>query len=269
MLFKNKKCSKCGHLYEEVLDECPFCSTPNKQCGELGIPKKLIMLPWLNQGLLFIIGLVGLVILQILFSSIFGQAFGETSLLAVLLANVVPYFCVVLMLIGSVVLYRKKFFNSFKKPYDFLIGLGFGLILLLLSLLYSNVFLKLFDIGVNNNQKTFESLVASYPVFCLIIFGFVAPLVEEMTYRVGLFSLLYRVNKYVAFVAVIIIFGLIHFDFTGDMKIELLNLPNYLMAGLLFCLAYRFGGLPACLTAHTLNNVVSIVATIIMLKNGQ
>ena len=269
MLFKNKKCFKCNREYEEVLDECPHCFTPNKDYVELGIPKKLIMLPWLNQIGLFAIGLIGLVIFQILFSIIFSSALGQSNSLAILLSNVIPYILIVLALLFSLITFRKKIFNSFKKPYDFLIGFGFGMIIIGISYLYTNVFLESLNIGSNNNQSTFEMLVTDYPVLTLLIFGIVAPTVEELTYRVGLFSLGYRVNKYVAYVIVIIIFGFIHFDFEGNMTVEFLNLPTYMIAGLLFCLAYRFSGFAGCLTAHTVNNVFSIVATIIMMNYGK
>ena len=268
MLFKNKKCSKCQGVYEEVLDECPYCSTPNTRYIELGIPKKIIMLPWLNQLGLFLVGLIGLVVLQYIFSFIFGSALGETNTLALLLANVVPYVLILLGLFATLIFFRKKIFNSFRKPYDFLIGLGFGAGIIGISYLYSNVFLEAINIGVNNNQGTFELLVAQYPVACILIFAIVAPIVEELTYRVGLFSFIFRVNKYLAYAVVILIFGLIHFDFQGDMVIELLNLPNYLIAGFLFCLAYRFSGLAGCLTAHTLNNLISVIVSIILIKYG-
>lgn len=269
MLFKNKNCSKCSREYEEVLDECPYCSTPNKDYVELGIPKKLLMLPYLNQIVLFAIGLIGLVLFQFLFSYIFGSTLGTDSTLALLLTNLVPYVLIVLALLSSLLLYRKKVINSFRKPYDFLIGLAFGAVIIGFNYLYSNFFLELFDVGTNSNQSAFELIVQDYPVVSILIFGLVAPLVEELTYRVGLFTLSYRVNKIVAYIVVIIIFGLIHFDFQGDLKVELLNLPNYCIAGLLFCLAYRFSGLAGCVTAHVLNNVFSIIFTIIYLKYGQ
>lgn len=267
MLFKNKKCSKCGRHYEEILDKCPSCGTANKDYKELGIPRQLVMLPYLNQIGLFVIGLIGLVLLQVLFGVIFQSTIGDSNeSLTLLLTNILPYSTIVLALLASLFFFKDKILQNFKKPYDFLIGLAFGGLIIGFSFLYTNVFLDLFDIGINTNQTTFESFVSDYPIACILIFGLIAPVVEELTYRLGLFSITYRINKVAAYIVVAVIFGLIHFDFFGDVATEFLNLPNYCIAGVLFCLAYRFGGLPGCITAHAFNNVFSIIYTIISLK---
>ena len=68
-----------------------------------------------------------------------------------------------------------------------------------------------------------------------------APFAEEMTYRIGLFSALKRVNLILAFIVTALVFGLIHFDLSGVIQgfntgtegsrkyaiNELCNLPLY------------------------------------------
>ena len=83
-----------------------------------------------------------------------------------------------------------------------------------------------------------------------------------------------RFNKPLGYIISSVVFGLIHFDFTcfangtNAMVIELYNLPQYLGAGALMALIYDFGGFSASLTTHTVNNVYSVIMTIISTRNA-
>ena len=100
-----------------------------------------------------------------------------------------------------------------------------------------------------------------------------------MTYRVGLFSFLMRTKRWLAYMVTIIVFAFIHFDFTSiltgiqtgvwDTLInEILNLPEYMMAGAVLCVLYDTCGLSASIIAHVGNNLFSIFLYIISSRLG-
>ena len=127
------------------------------------------------------------------------------------------------------------------------------------------------SISDNANESGITSIVKAYPLLSVIIFGMVGPICEEITYRLGLYSSLRRVNKYLAFILTILIFAFIHFDFTAFnasdptvLRNEFLNLPYYLFAAFVFCFLYEKFGFASSLSAHITNNLVSIISTIIL-----
>lgn len=123
----------------------------------------------------------------------------------------------------------------------------------------------------NVNETNIVSLTTMYPLFSIIFFGIVGPICEEMTYRIGLFSLCNKKSKALAYIITIVVFALIHFNFDclltdnidTDLLInELLNLPFYLFAGLAFAFTYDHYGFEASATAHIVNNLLSLLVSI-------
>ncbi|MBP5694703.1 MAG: CPBP family intramembrane metalloprotease, partial [Bacilli bacterium] len=100
-----------------------------------------------------------------------------------------------------------------------------------------------------------------YPITCLFIFGLIGPICEEITYRVGLFSLLKRKNRALAYLVTIAVFALIHFNFSNDpatLLNEIINLPYYMFAAFAFSFAFDKFGFAASATAHISNNLISL-----------
>ena len=119
--------------------------------------------------------------------------------------------------------------------------------------------------GSNNNEEGITSITTLFPVLSLLIFGIIGPFVEEITYRVGLFNLLRKWNRVLAYLGTALIFGLIHFDFKAtDIVTEFINLPSYVVSGLLLCYFYEYAGFEASFLAHVTNNVFAISAQIIL-----
>jgi len=138
------------------------------------------------------------------------------------------------------------------------------------AILFSNVVLLFFYdlIGIklesNQNQTAIISLVQQLPLVSFITFVWLGPIVEEWTYRLGLFQYLRSVNRWLAYFVTLTLFGLIHFDFSASNLLnELYNLPLYLVAGAWFCWLYDRFGLKVALTAHITNNFLSIIAILI------
>jgi len=170
-------------------------------------------------------------------------------------------------LIGLTLLlpYIQRSFLPAIQSSKWLLGLPFTFVILLSSYalitLYDYFGIVLED---NQNQSAIVGLVQDSPIISLITFGFLGPIVEEWTYRLGIFKYLKNNNNLLAYVITLTIFGFIHFDFTSaNLVNELLNLPIYLIAGAWFCYLYDKFGLQVALSTHIMNNVFSVLAIIL------
>ena len=124
-----------------------------------------------------------------------------------------------------------------------------------------NAFISIWHTPADNvNQASVESIATSYPLIGIFIMGMVGPICEELTYRVGLYSFLRRINKYLALVVTAIVFAMIHFTFDAkDIVEELWSFPSYLISGVILTLAYERRG-PACsITAHVCYNLIAVL----------
>ena len=230
-----------------------------------------------KQVLLFVIGLVGLVlieiVLQLLISSIakiaspsdYAYETFSNSPMSAMLLNGLSYLSLAIIFIILLKDDTSELFKSFKNWKCYVAaGIGFAAIISF-NLMY-NLILNAANVLVedNANESALNSIVTSFPMLSLLIFGIVGPICEELTYRVGLYSLVRRVNTIFAFIVTMIVFTLIHFDFTSaTMTNELLNIPFYAFAAFVFTFLYEKFGLAASVSAHVTNNLFSIGATIL------
>ncbi len=110
------------------------------------------------------------------------------------------------------------------------------------------------DLGAD--QGTFGMIAAGFMVIC------VAPVAEEFFFR-GFFYKALR-SRYTVLAAAAIdglLFGLIHYDFSG--ADALLILPPLGVLGFIFCLVYeRTGSLYPVIALHALNNAIAYGVTV-------
>lgn len=159
-----------------------------------------------------------------------------------------------------------KLVDSFKRYQSYLAGIGCVVAIFAFNYAYS-IFLALIKAGVtdNANETSINSITTSYPILSLIVFGLIGPVCEELTYRVGLFSLCRRKSRVLAYCVTAVVFAFIHFNFsTTSLVNELLNLPFYAFAALAFSFTYEKYGFAGSATAHMLNNIWSLLSTIIL-----
>lgn len=287
MRFRNQTCENCGKRYDGLRSSCPHCGSESPDRRLKGFDH-YIHAPIYRQALLFGAGWLGFQVIAIVLQVIMGVAWkvdhpggtaaemGEyfTTPGAALMLNGLSYVLLFAALAFIVWSSWKEIFKSFTFPWAALIGLlGFAATIVC-NVVYSLTVGSLLtwlgiDLSANTNESTIRSIVAVYPWVSLLLFGFLGPICEELTYRVGLFGILSRINKPVAYLLSALIFGLIHFDFacfgngSTAIIIEFYNLPQYLGAGALMALIYDFGGFAGSLTTHTINNVYSVVMTIL------
>lgn len=263
MLFGKKKCPYCESEIDKAETTCPACGRVVVRNHYRIFNIQITWMPWYREIIVFLIGSLGLTIaaLAVQIVMMVFKLGGDSQSLWV---NFLGYL-ITLLSIGAVIfMHHKGLFKSFERWQPYLLGLAGLAAIYVFNVLYSSVTTILFSMEDNANETSVNSIILSMPVlsfFFVVIFG---PLCEELTYRVGLFSFLYRIHVVVAYVATALIFALIHFDWTcfGDTALltnELLNLPLYMFAGLTFCFLYHKWGLAASLTAHISNNLLSYV----------
>lgn len=266
MLFKNKICPKCKSSYDEAFYTCPNC----KEKNDLNLPKShksISFIPPVFQIGVFLIGWIGLQVLFVLMQFIVSAFVDEITLNVLAVIDYGSYVFLFGALVLTIMPFIKSILQHFKKWENYIFGIGYGVTLIVVTMLYSLLISQLVNVSDNANQQTAQNLTKAFPFLALIFLGFIGPICEELTYRLGLFSLLKRINKFLPYILVPIIFGFIHFDFTcfgtETMVNELVNVPSYIIAGLILSLAYSHKGLACSTTAHIINNVFSLIMILI------
>lgn len=225
-----------------------------------------------KQLTLFLVGWLGLWVFALFFSMI-GQIILPNFLSSEVfeayissdqyfnLINFLTYLS--LLMIGVVLLFPfiQRTLLPALQSMKWALGLPFTFLILFsnysLVSLYSYLGIILED---NQNQAAIVLLVKDAPLISLITFGFLGPIVEEWTYRLGLFQYLKNRNRVLAYIITLTVFGLIHFDFTSTNLVnELFNLPMYLIAGAWFCFLYDRFGLKTAMATHITNNLLSVL----------
>lgn len=186
---------------------------------------------------------------------------------ALSLVNNLTYVILFVIMMACCIFLFKNIFSSFLKVKNIILGIIMGLVVIFFNFCYSLIISSL-KIGANTNQSTIQSFIDAAPVLSFIIIGFIAPACEELTYRVGLFGLIAKWKIVLAYVFTSLLFALIHFDFNFtsegyNLTRELLNLPNYIISGILLAFAYHKGGFAASFIAHSMNNVLSVILILV------
>ena len=163
----------------------------------------------------------------------------------------------------------KSILNSFKNKkvwiYSLLIGLGFVIV----SSFYSYLISFITEASVNSNQVEVVKIIEENFVLAFIYIVILAPLTEEIGMRYFIFGGLKKHKKVLAYILGSCIFALLHYMvLIGQSNINVLNevlaLPTYLGAGLLFCYVYDKSERISCpIIMHTLNNLISFLIVVL------
>ncbi|MCF0116511.1 MAG: CPBP family intramembrane metalloprotease [Bacilli bacterium] len=166
----------------------------------------------------------------------------------------------------------KDILSKYKNINTYIYGLSYGALILVLTVLYG-----LFSTAVsgssesNANETMIQTLNSSYPLFIGIMTCIFAPIVEELTYRYGLFGLIAKKSRLAGYIISAIVFALLHFDFTAtgsNLINELWNLPSYIISGVVLCYAYEStGNLGVSTFAHFVNNFTATVISYLVSTN--
>ena len=268
MFFKDKKCSNCETYYDETLNECPKCHKNNELFALNRLPKHVVFLHPVAQIGLFLAGfsLAGMLLAELFFANIVSLIPSEDLILKSTVLLFLTYAFMLGGLASIVFLTRKnEFLKRFKQPVSYLYGLGYAITIICVSVAIGAIISLMYTAEESNvNQATAIAIAKGYPFLAYIILGLIGPICEELTYRVGLYSFLRRINKYLAFAVTVAVFAFIHFDYTAeDIVNELWSLPSYLAAGFLLTLAYEHRGPSCSILAHVLYNSFAFVMMLV------
>lgn len=165
----------------------------------------------------------------------------------------------------------KKIFEKFKFLEPYKNGLIMGLILIFAQSVYGAVTTYIFgNYSDNTNQMELIKQIKESPVLLGLATVLMGPIFEELTYRYSLFGLAYKKNRILAYVITILVFGFLHFDFKcfnslETMKVEFINLPNYLISGGILCYAYeKNNSLISPIVAHIFNNGLAFLQIMLL-----
>lgn len=284
-----KKCQNCKLLIDDDMNQCPYCGfvqdsvkevkqeqrvEENKETPKRGkffdFPNRSIILPTRKYVTLFLSVFLLIRFVGVLFTLITAYLpnwyfiYSGNYLSAIEFALYLILFAICILIIGDDI---RQILNSFTNKNVVLRGIAFGFAALIITSAVSSFF-GLFGSGnANANEEAIDNIAVNYPILSLLVFGIIGPITEEFGYRVGLFSLIRKYNRVLAYILTPLIFGLIHFTITGgDIINELLNLPAYIVAGLLFSYIYEYKGFAASSIAHITNNVIALTIQIIIRK---
>lgn len=262
MLLRSQKCPNCGAYHDPTLEKCPGCHKTNELYLNREINNKIVFMHPIAQIGMFIAGfaLAGMLVAEY-FLSIFVALFPVDDTLKQTLLLLFTYLCMLGGLAAIVLSTRRNiFFSKYKRGLDYIYGIGYALTIVIVSMIVGAIISIFHTPADNNNQAAAVAVAKNYPIIAFFLLGFLGPICEELTYRVGLYSFFRRINKYLAFGVTIVVFALIHFDFrASDIINELWSLPSYLISGFILTLAYEHRG-PACsMTAHVLYNIFAFL----------
>jgi len=284
-MINTRICPKCGTYYLENLPECPACHEPNLEAHKVVSPAEkpngIIQMPTFRHVLAFITGWLGLSVIASLIILVvrffLGLQYSDPAQVDAVIAsigmqmalNTSVYLFLFVCLVAIIFPFALKILKDMGKLKPIYTGFLYGILLVASGAVVSILYVIL---GVNTsnnaNETAIVSMMTTYPVWSLIAFVIAGPVCEEITYRLGMFSLLRRLNRYVAYLLVIILFGLIHFSFetigTPNVWNELLNLPYYMIAGGLLCFIYEKEGLATSIYAHITNNLISFLSSLFL-----
>ena len=287
--FRPTECPRCHSTYDPIENRCPSCGQVDPSRRDFHAFEHQVRDSWPRQILYFVLGWLGFQVLGAIVGLLVQLGFvaanpgatgteiqeyassvnGNTLIISITYAALIGVFALILGLTKRF----PRFAESFKDYRNYLWGLAGFAAVFAFQLLYgttTSYVLKVMGyVGetVNANESTLRAMCRAFPAVCIIVFGLLGPMVEEIGYRVGLFGLAGRFGKVWGYILSSLVFGAIHFNWgalwtpelQATLPVELLNLPGYIISGALLAFFYDRFGLAASYTAHALNNLVAIL----------
>ena len=234
-------------------------------------PKKI----YLKPILIFIGCFVAEIVAQLLFALLIPKENPYRFVLAWFLSKLVA-------LTMAVVFFRGVFKESAKSvrksPLRFMIYLviAFAAFYLVeIGTSYYSMFMdKLFNTGESTNQSSIIELFKSNPqtlnyVLLFLTVGVIAPILEELEFRVMVFDALKGVHFSIPLAISAILFGFVHMSSLFSLK-EWAYFPMYALPGLALGLVYFFGGKNCFINilCHMGINIISFIQIMNMINQA-
>lgn len=273
----DKTCENCKKVYNQKFFECPYCRNKNDEGDKKSLENPFLYLDFNKSILILLIGLVLLYILQFLIQFVTQMILLQNSYsleeIQQFILNGNYQFSVTLiiylLIIGSFVYivypYLKYLKLFYKKWQKILCSILLMIISITLTYLYSFLIENYTFVkdSMNQNQTVIISAIKdniALAFFSTVIFG---PIAEEIIFRVGLFNTINKFNKIAAYIIATFIFAFLHISFSGDLAVEFIYLPSYLILSATLVFIYDKFGFENAVICHTLNNLISFIGVLI------
>lgn len=176
------------------------------------------------------------------------------------------------MLLVAIFIFRRFLVNEWRNlkgrwVKTILWSLTAGFVIIYGANIVSGIMVQIIEPGSSSaNQNALIMMLDIEPLPILLASIVVAPILEELVFRVAIFKAIYPHSRFFAYLASGGIFGLVHvLDglMAGDLS-QLVYLLPYGLLGMVFCWLYeKKGTLAVPVLVHMSNNFVSMMLTIL------
>ena len=253
-------CKKCHTNYDAFLSNCPICEHTNDTFPLDHRFSNILFLTDIKLVLLAFIGAIGIFAFNVLFFLAFRNMPFDDNLKGTTVAFV-TYIIVLSLLMCVINVEYKKLFVTFTKVRPFLIalicvaaviGFYFAYVAILKAVKYNYAPSAYID---ENNE-----MIKNLPALAFFNIVILKPICEELAYRVGFFGIIRKHNRFLAYFAAVIIYGVVHLDLTNITNInEWVNFPIYLAQSFALTALYEYEGLSSSLYANIACNLFNFI----------
>jgi len=264
---KRVNCPKCKNSIDAYLDKCPYCA--NERSIDV-LPKRFSNMTFISdykELLFFLVGTVGMILISFLvdtgIKSFPIQYDGLKTALSALISYIIisALFVCIISRDSSKLLKQLKTQTTNPRTWIFVL-IGLAIIIAFNYGYYYSLQACGIKLEATANEKAIDEIVKKWPAIAFFFTVLLAPVIEELCYRVGLFSILRKRNRYLAYVVVVLLFAFVHFSGSlvtdpSQMAKEAINIPLYIVPSLILAITYEYAGYSASLYIHIINNLVS------------
>jgi len=200
------------------------------------------------------LGIILLYVLVVSFTSSYAYLISDSDLLTKNIALIIGDVITVLVIALCMTKKLKGQFNDFKKNYKTYTkkAIKYWLIGFAVMFLSNMLIIYLFSTPLATNEEANREMLGLYPLYSVISMCVLAPIVEEMLFRLNFKNV---IKKRVSFVLITgILFGLIHI-LSAETIEQLIYIIPYSALGIAFAAAfYDTDNIYTSITAHIIHN---------------
>ena len=267
--FIRQTCPDCGYKRDKKIECCPKCALDKSALFNSKNP--VLNIDWLKCILVCVVGYVcqSLITMIVLaFVAIFKFENGldalevlKTDPYYTSLAFVIATACAIIGILIVLRRYLLPLLASLKHYKNLLFAIVAAVVIVGVNFLYEDVLFAGF--ANNENQATLMSQLKASPVLFVLSTVILAPLFEELVFRVAGFSFFSKINKPIAYIVTSVAFALIHLNFGAtNITAELISVPSYIIMGVGLAFAYDKFGFWGSTLVHFLNNLAAAIFAI-------
>lgn len=272
-IFRTHKCNKCGIYHSKNFKTCPRCGEENNDYVEANNRNPLMNLD-VYRGLIIlaifylISEVISKYVIAELYNAIWPTFINDPAGFA--LTVTLSYQILIIICMGLLLWdHLKVVFSSFKTKKAYIAGVIGGICLIIINFAISLIMKSIAGTATNQNEAAVETVISAYPAIAIICTAILAPVAEELVFRVGGMAVGDKfgnpvVRKIIAYAISSILFALIHLNLkSGDLVTEMASFPVYFAMGLTLSFMYHRYGLAASIVAHAVNNFVPTIIQMI------